>query len=537
MRLSSVLRVPQAFQQAMRGACRSGSITCPFSKSTVTVSEAEASDPDQVAVVASSHCPFLGRIQNFFGFAGEVKQEETQIKTTDYDAVFKSKLDSLKEEGRYRVFKNIQRECGNFPAGATDGQEDTVNWCSNDYLAMGQHPDVLSAAAPEERSFQPSSTGVAITKPSVHRELEREIASVHKKQESMVFNSCYTANEASIAALVRAHPGCVIISDSDNHASMIQGIRQSRAPKLIFEHNNVEQLKKQLASLPEETPKLVIFESVYSMDGTVGKIDEILSACEASPNTISFIDEVHAVGLYGNEGGGICQQLGVEHRVDVVTGTLGKAFGTLGGYVALSTELRTKVEAQMLDYQHESFLPVPMLTAALASVRHLRQSQTERTQHQANAAYFMEQAIEANFQVLASESHIIPLLVGDPVKCSLASKALLEDHGIYVQPINYPTVPVGTERLRCTPGPMHTKEMMDKMIRSLTQVYKELDIPLNLEAPAGLQMQCEEPMKAHTPPRKETHIDYLTTSDKKLKDCPFIVSLSCPQSGNVELVY
>jgi len=298
----------------------------------------------------------------------------------------------------------------------------------------------------------------------------------------MVFNSCYTANEASIAAIVRAHPGCVILSDSDNHASMIQGIRQSGAPKLLFEHNNIEQLKQQLDSLPADTPKLVIFESVYSMDGTVGKIPEILQLCKQSSNTISFIDEVHAVGLYGNEGGGVCQQLGLEDQVDVLTGTLGKAYGALGGYVALSSALRTKVEQSMLPYQAECFLPAPMLHAALRSVQHLRTSQQERTSHQANAAAFRAAAEQAQLPVMNSQSHILPLVVGDPVKCMQASQLLFERFGMYVQPINYPTVPMGTERLRCTPGPMHTPQMLVDMVCSLREVYNTLDIPLALAA-------------------------------------------------------
>eukprot|EP00656_Telonema_subtile_P051000 TRINITY_DN6748_c0_g1_i2.p1 TRINITY_DN6748_c0_g1~~TRINITY_DN6748_c0_g1_i2.p1 ORF type:complete len:382 (-),score=84.68 TRINITY_DN6748_c0_g1_i2:44-1189(-) len=347
---------------------------------------------------------------------------------------------------------------------------------------MGQHPEVLSAASPgDQHSASVHGTGVAGVKPGPQIALERELASVHKLEQAMVFNSCYTANEASIAAIVRAHPGCVIISDSDNHASMIQGIRQSEAPKLIFEHNNVDQLKRQLASLPAETPKLVIFESVYSMDGTVGKIDEILKACEASTNTISFIDEVHAVGLYGSEGGGVCQQLGFDGRVDVLTGTLGKAFGALGGYVALSSEMREKVEEHMIGYQHDSFVPIPMLNAALASVKHLRSCQEERRLHQSHAAIFMEAAQNANLPVMPTESHIIPLLVGDSVKCSLASQALFEKHGVYMQPINYPTVKYGTERLRCTPGPMHTPEMLTKMVEALKEVYTELDIPFAVQ--------------------------------------------------------
>ena len=326
--------------------------------------------------------------------------------------------------------------------------------------------------------LQAGSAGLPHLRSTVHNALERELADLHKKQEALVYNSCYTANEASIAGIVRAHPGCVIISDSDNHASMIQGIRQSGAPKLLFEHNNIGQLRSRLDSLPADTPKLVIFESVYSMDGTVGKIAEILQLCTESSNTISFIDEVHAVGLYGDQGGGVCQQLGLEEQVDVITGTLGKAYGALGGYVALSTQMRLKLEDSMLQYQKECFLPAPMLTAALSSVQHLRVSQAERSSHQANAAFFRQAAEAARLPVMDSQSHIMPLAVGDPVKCCEASQLLFEKHGIYVQPINYPTVPVGSERLRCTPGPMHSQQMIIDMVSSLRQVYEELGIPL-----------------------------------------------------------
>ena len=393
-----------------------------------------------------------------------------------YQQIFQARVQQLKHEGRYRVFRNIERQRGAFPEGTTDGKVDTVNWCSNDYLAMGQHPSMLTAATQDATAVPPA--GVAGLRSSVHVALERELASVHKKEQAVVFNSCYTANEASIAAIVRAHPNCVILSDSDNHASMIQGIRQSGAPKMVFEHNNVEQLQQQLASLPQETPKLVIFESVYSMDGTVGKIEEILQLCEQSSNTISFIDEVHAVGLYGAEGGGVCQQLGLEQRVDILTGTLGKAYGALGGYVALSSAMRNKMEDNMPEYQKDCFLPASMIHAALSSVQHLRQSQQERSSHQENAAAFRAAAEQAQLPVMDSSSHILPLVVGDPEKCMAASQMLFDRFGVYVQPINFPTVPVGSERLRCTPGPTHTPQMLVDMVCALREVYQELDIPL-----------------------------------------------------------
>merc|ERR1712166_245363 len=514
--LSSLSSLPSALQQTLRGVTRGGSISCPVSKSSVNVSQVVGADADKIAASVVTSCPFLSRMSGFF--ASEKPQSPRTVNpqtkatsdTSHYQELFKSKIDDLKDEGRYRVFRNIERDCGSYPAATTDGQQETVNWCSNDYLAMGQHPAMLQAATSQAPSttespkygsanqfaasdvkggyagLQGGSAGLPHLRSTVHNALEREVADLHKSEEAMVFNSCYTANEASIAGIVRAHPGCVIISDSDNHASMIQGIRQSQAPKLIFEHNNVEQLTRQLASLPADTPKLVIFESVYSMDGTVGRIEEILNACEQTSNTISFIDEVHAVGLYGNQGGGICQQLGLQERVDVLTGTLGKAFGTLGGYVALSTELRQQVEAHMLEYQHDTFLPIPILNAAIASVEHLRVSQHERKLHQDRATRFMEAAVKANLPVMATQSHIIPLLVGDSVKCTQASNALYERYGIYMQPINYPTVAYGSERLRCTPGPMHTPEMLTHMVHALADIYTQLDIPFAVKEQCAL---------------------------------------------------
>merc|ERR1712166_371777 len=512
--LSSLSSLPSALQQTLRGVTRGGSISCPVSKSSVNVSQVVGADADKIAASVVTSCPFLSRMSGFF--ASEKPQSPRTVNpqtkatsdTSHYQELFKSKIDNLKDEGRYRVFRNIERDCGSYPAATTDGQQGTVNWCSNDYLAMGQHPAMLQAATSQAPSttespkygsanqfaasdakggyagLQGGSAGLPHLRSTVHNALEREVADLHKKQQALVYNSCYTANEASIAGIVRAHPGCVIISDSDNHASMIQGIRQSGAPKLLFEHNNIGQLRSRLDSLPADTPKLVIFESVYSMDGTVGKIAEILQLCSESSNTISFIDEVHAVGLYGDQGGGVCQQLGLEEQVDVITGTLGKAYGALGGYVALSTEMRHKLEDSMLQYQKECFLPAPMLNAALSAVQHLRVSQAERSSHQANAAFFRRAAEAARLPVMDSESHIMPLAVGDPVKCCEASQLLFEKHGIYVQPINYPTVPVGSERLRCTPGPMHSHQMIIDMVSSLRQVYEELGIPLAEQAMA-----------------------------------------------------
>jgi len=511
----ALLKTRPTLRSTLRKVEHSGKIVCPHTNAQIHLSKYVANNPQLVEQSAIQACPFLSRVSDF------VSQPAAP---TDYQAVFKSQIDTLQREGRYRVFRDIERDCGDFPSATTDGK-DTVNWCSNDYLAMGQNPDVLAAAV-SGCTQSTRSTGISGLKPAVQRRLEKELSAVHNTEEVMVFNSCYTANEASIAGIVRAHPGCVIISDSDNHASMIQGIRQSQAPKLIFEHNNVEQLKRQLASLPADTPKLVIFESVYSMDGTVGRIEEILKACEQTSNTISFIDEVHAVGLYGNQGGGICQQLGLQERVDVLTGTLGKAFGTLGGYVALSSELRQQVEAHMLEYQHDTFLPIPILNAAIASVEHLRVSQHERKLHQDRATRFMEAAVKANLPVMATESHIIPLLVGDSVKCTQASNALYERYGIYMQPINYPTVAYGSERLRCTPGPMHTPEMLTHMVHALADIYTQLDIPFAVTEQPLMQPPSISTPSISTPRCKPTNDVSQVIGDFRYATNPMVSALA-----------
>ena len=353
----------------------------------------------------------------------------------------------------------------------------TVNWCSNDYLCMGQTEEVVGAA---EAAAQHQHTGVHGIRSSSHIALEKEVAALHGKSDCRVFNSCYTANEAAINAIVRCHPGCVILSDKSNHASMIQGVRQSSAPKLLWEHNDVQQLEEMLAAQPLDAPKLVVYESVYSMDGSVGPLKEIVDLCKKY-NAMSFLDEVHAVGLYGSEGAGVAQRDGVMDGVDFITGTLGKAYGVMGEYVVMDKRVGATMEQYINDhlpYQNEAFLPPSIAEAALASVKALRgeTGTTMRSMHQSHAEKLKQTLIEKGFPVQPSKSHIVPVLVGDAVKCKQASDMLFSEYGIYVQPINYPTVPRGTERLRFTPGPLHTSAMQENLVTALEDVWDRLDI-------------------------------------------------------------
>jgi 5-aminolevulinate synthase len=403
--------------------------------------------------------------------------EKANVETTNYDEFFSDMISGLKAEGRYRHFRRIERKRGELPLATADDQAEVVNWCSNDYLAMGQTEEVVGAA---EAAAMQHRTGMPGIPSRAQVELERELASLHGKQAAIVFNSCYTANEAAIAGIVRSHPGCTIISDSDNHASMIQGIRQSSAPKLLWRHNDLEHLDALLAALPEDAPKLVVFESVYSMDGSVAPIEAILDVCERH-GAMTFLDEVHAVGLYGSEGAGVAQRDGVMDRVDAISGTLGKAYGVIGGYVALSDRLSDALNAQIasdVPYQSDNFLPPPVVEAALSSVRAVRgdMGREMRDTHQRHAKGLMQMLEEQGLPVQPSESHIVPVLVGNAVKCKQAADMLLRDHQVYVQPINYPTVPRGTERLRFTPGPLHTPEMQSRLASALQDVWEKVGI-------------------------------------------------------------
>jgi 5-aminolevulinate synthase len=392
----------------------------------------------------------------------------------DYDALLAAHLDALRAEGRYRHFLTLHRQAGSFPAALrADGRPVTV-WCSNDYLGMGQHPavrDAMIAAIREDGAGAGGTRNISGTGRH-HVALETELASLHGKEAALVFTSGFAANEAALSTLATLL-GATILSDADNHASMIAGIRNGRGPKRIFRHNDVAHLAELLAELPPEAPKIVAFESVYSMDGDIAPIRAIAELARAH-NAMTYIDEVHAVGLYGPGGAGVAARDGVE--IDVVEGTLGKAFGVHGGYVAGSRTLIDAIRSFAPGFIFSTTLTPAVAAGALASIRHLRASDAERTAHQERARATRTALRAAGLPVMDNPSHIVPVMVGDASLCRQASEMLLEEHGIYIQPINFPTVPRGTERLRITPTPLHDDAAIAHLVRALSAVWEKLGL-------------------------------------------------------------
>ena len=399
----------------------------------------------------------------------------------NYREILKSKLNQLKSESRYRTFIELERQTGWHPHAlwnSPDGPKDVVIWCSNDYLGMGQNPDVVKAltgAIDVHGTGAGGTRNISGTSSSIVK-LEDELAALHRKERALVFTSGYVANEASIASLISLLDNPIILSDSMNHASIISGIRYGRAEKAIFRHNDIVHLEELLAALPHERHKIIIFESVYSMDGDISPIAEI-AALARKYNALTYLDEVHAVGMYGAEGGGIAQRDGLEDQIDIIQGTLGKAYGAMGGYIAASDAVCDAIRGYGSGFIFTTAMPPALAEAAHASITYLRGSSDERRAQQEQASYLKKCLEERNMPALPSSSHIVPVMVGDATKCSEISWTLLQDYGLYIQPINYPTVPRGTERLRITPGPLHTKEMVDRLVDCLEAVFQDIRPP------------------------------------------------------------
>jgi len=392
----------------------------------------------------------------------------------DYAKHFKAALDAIRQEGRYRVFADVKRQRGSYPAAqhmTPNGAKPIVVWCSNDYLGMGQHPSVIAAMHEAIDSVGAGSGGTRNISGTTHYhvELEHELADLHDKEQALLFTSAYVANEAALSTLAKLLPGCIIYSDEKNHASMIEGIRHGGSEKRIFRHNDLADLEAKLKQAPAGAPKIIAFESVYSMDGHIAPIGAICDLAEKY-GALTYLDEVHAVGMYGPRGGGIAERDGVMGRVDIVNGTLAKGFGVMGGYIAGSRDLCDAIRSFAPGFIFTTSLAPAIAAGALASIRHLKSSSLERARHQERARALKARLTGAGLPVFQNQSHIVPVLIGDPVHCKEVTDRLLDRHGIYVQPINYPTVPRGTERIRLTPGPHHTDEQMDY----LTAVLREL---------------------------------------------------------------
>ncbi|WP_108810081.1 5-aminolevulinate synthase [Sphingorhabdus sp. Alg231-15] len=401
----------------------------------------------------------------------------------DYDKVFSQAIDRLHSEGRYRVFIDILRNKGTFPNARCfahhNGPKPVTVWCSNDYLAMGQHPDVIAAMEEALHDVGAGSGGTRNIGGNTHYhvELENELADLHGKSGALLFTSGYVSNEATLSTLTKILPGCIIFSDELNHASMIAGIKNSGCEKRIFRHNDLEHLEELLAAEDSDTPKLIAFESIYSMDGDVAPLHDICDLADKY-NALTYCDEVHAVGMYGTHGGGISERDGAADRITIIEGTLAKAVGVMGGYITADQKIIDVIRSYAPGFIFTTSLSPVLVAGALASVRHLKKSNAEREGQQAAAQTLKDMFSDAGLPVMGSTTHIVPLLVGDPIKAKKISDILLAEYGVYVQPINYPTVPRGLERLRFTPGPVHTEEMMADLTKALVEIWSRMELKL-----------------------------------------------------------
>jgi len=407
----------------------------------------------------------------------------------NYDAIFAGALATLHEERRYRVFADLERIAGRFPHAiwhSPQGQRSVIIWCSNDYLGMGQHPKVIGAMVETAARMGAGAGGTRNIAGTNHPlvELETELADLHGKEAALVFTSGYVSNQTGIPTIAKLLPNCLILSDALNHNSMIEGVRQSGVEKQIWRHNDAAHLEELLAAQPLARPKLILFEGLYSMDGDVAPVKAICDLAEKY-GAMTYCDEVHAVGMYGPRGGGICERDNAMDRVDVIEGTLAKAFGCLGGYIAGSANLIDAVRSYAPGFIFTTALPPAICAGIVAAIRHLKESDWERQRHQDRSARVKAVLHSAGLPVMASTTHIVPLFVGDPEKCKQASDMLLADHGIYIQPINYPTVPRGKERLRITPSPYHEDTLIDALAEALVDVWQRLELPFNNRAMAS----------------------------------------------------
>src|SRR6516162_8201502 len=407
----------------------------------------------------------------------------------NYNDFFIDAMTRLRSERRYRGFADLERIAGRFHHAiwhSPAGKKNVVIWCSNDYLGMGQHPKVIGAMVETATRMGAGAGGTRNIAGNNHPlvELERELAELHGKEAALVFTSGYVSNETGISTLAQLMPNCLIASDALNHNSMIEGIRQARCEKQIFRHNDMLHLESLLAAAAPDRPKLIVFESLYSMDGDVAPVNRICSLAERY-GAMTYIDEVHAVGMYGPRGGGIAARDGTMERIDVIEGTLAKAFGCLGGYIAGSAQLIDAVRSYAPGFIFTTALPPAVCAAATAAIRHLKVSEWERERHQNRAGRTKAVLATAGLPIMENDTHIVPVFVGDPERCKQASDLLLARHGIYIQPINYPTVAKGTERLRITPSPNHDDELIDELADALVDVWEELGLPLNRRALAA----------------------------------------------------